>query len=272
VLLLLPKAPSLTPAAGWLGSIAVPIFLVLLWPGSLTPKGTSTAIKEQPKNEDVEKYFAGLQWAEAQATADARMSWLKAPLADVSPFGVHVRYGPADAPVKLVEFTDILCGHCAALIATLDGLKKAVPAGHLSIEPRYFPLDAECNKQVKMSSGDGVRCLGAKAQICLESSPQYWALRSELFENQASLSKEKIFQIASKGMAAEKLQACLAAPQTQMRLDQDVAYATLFNPQGTPIVVLNGKETPPVPAFLYGMMMGKGDANTKYFAKLPAAR
>ena len=272
VLLLLPRAPSLVPAAAWLGSIAVPIFLLSLWPGSQTPKSTGTAIKAETKDEDVEKYFATLQWGEAQATADARAAWLGSVAPDTSAFAVHQRYGPADAAVKVVEFTDILCGHCRALLAALDGLKKAVPAANLSIEPRYFPLDSECNKKVARSSGDGIRCLGAKAQICLEGSPQYWSLRSEMFENQTALGKEMILQIASKGMPMSKLEACLAAPQTQARIDEDVAYASLFNPEGTPIVILNGRETPPVTPFLYGMMMARGDANSKYFAKLPKTR
>ena len=272
VLLLLPKSPRLIPAAAWLVSIAVPIFLLLLWPGSQTPKTTVTAIKPGPKDEDVEKYFAGLQFGEAQATSEARAAWLQAPVPDASAFSVaHQRYGPADAPVKLVEFTDILCGHCRALIATLDGLKKAVPAANMSIEPRYFPLDAECNKKVAATQGNGVRCLGAKVQVCLEGSPQFWSVREELFENQNALGIDKIFEIASKAMPIEKLKACVAAPETQARIDEDVAYASLYNPEGTPIVILNGRETAPVAAFLYGMMLSKGDANTKYFAKMPTS-
>lgn len=272
VLLLLPGPPSLTPAAGWLGSIAVPIFLVLLWPGSLTPKGTAAPLADRPREADVEKYFEALQWGEAQAASDARAAWLGAGTPDASRFPSHARYGPASAPVKVVEFTDILCSHCRALLGTLDALKKAVPATAVSIEPRYFPLDGDCNKKVSQSPHDGIRCLGAKAQICLESSPQFWSLRAELFENQEGLTKEKILEIALKGMALEQLQGCVDSPQTQARIDEDVEYAMLFNPTGTPIVLLNGRETMPVAAFLYGMALSGGDANTKYFSKLPPAR
>jgi len=270
VLLLLPKPPSLTPALGWLAAIAVPVFVVLLWPGSLTPKGTATPLKEASKTDEAEtmKYFASLPWAEAKATADARDAYLKAASPDASGYQTREVYGPANAPVKLVEFTDILCGHCRALIANLEQLKKAVPAANFSIEPRYFPLDSECNKKVTQSSGDGVRCLGAKAQICLEGNEKFWELRSELFENQQGLSKQKIYEIATKGMPLDKLQACIDSKVTQARIDEDVAYAMLFELQGTPLVLLNGREAPPVPAFLYGMMLSKGDPKSKYFEKL----
>ena len=46
----------------------------------------------------------------------------------------------------------------------------------------------------------------------------------------------------------------------------------MFNPEGTPIVVLNGRSTLPTPSFLYGMAMAKGDADTRYFSRLPPPR
>ena len=268
----LPSGATLRPALTWVAVLGVPIFLILLWPGSQTPKATSTALSERPREQEVEKFFASLPWAEAQAAADARATWRASPVADPTHFPPHQRYGPPDAPVKIVEFTDVLCPHCRILLATLENLKKAVPAANVSIEPRYFPLDGECNPKVAQSLNDGVRCLGAKAQICLEGSPQYWALREELFDNQNGLTKEKILEIASKGMPLEKLEACVAAPETQARINEDVGYALLFNPKGTPIVVLNGRSTEPSAPFLYGMAMAKGDADSKYFAKLPPPR
>ncbi len=273
VLLLLPRAESLAAGAGWLASIAVPLFVILLWPGSLTPKGaTPAAFKDRPREEDIEKYFASLAWAEQQATADARLSWQKAPSPDGSKYGTHARLGPATAAVKLVEFTDILCGHCRSLLATLAALRKATPTADLSIEPRYFPLDSECNKQMPTSPGDGIRCLGAKVQICIEQTPQFWDLREQMFEEQQSLSKEKLMALGSKAMPKDALEACIASPKTQARIDEDVEYAMLFDLKGTPLLLLNGKETPPVAPFLYGMVLAKGDATTKYFAKLPQGR
>lgn len=268
----LPGGPTLRPALGWPAVIGVPIFLLLLWPGANTPKAVPPTLAAGPREEDVAKFFATLPWADAQATADARGQWKAALAPDVSRFPSHQRYGPPNAPVKIVEFTDVLCGHCRALILNLDNMKKSVPADNLSIEPRYFPLDAECNHKIAQSSGDGIRCLGAKVQICLEGTPQYWSLRGELFENQNALTKEKILEIASRGMPLEKLQACVRAPQTQARIDEDVAYATLFNPTGTPIVVLNGRSTLPAVSFLYGMVMARGDSDTRYFANLPPPR
>lgn len=274
-LLLLPKAESLVASARWLAMIAVPIFVVLLWPGSQTPKGISpTAFKnDQQREEDILKYFASLEWAEQQAAADARLAWQQAPTPNAARFATHARLGPADAPVKLVEFTDILCGHCRSLMGALASLRRATPAANLSIEPRYYPLDSECNKSTKHTSGDGIRCLGAKVQICLEGTAKFWEVREELFAEQQSLSKEKILALGSKAMPRDVLEACVASPKTQERIDEDVAYAMLYELKGTPLLLLNGKEVAWTAApFLYGMVMGKGDPNNKYFAKLPPGR
>ena len=267
-----PGGAELKPAVGWLAVIAAPLFLALLWPGSRTPKSVATALAVGAREEEVEKYFSALPWAEAQAAADARQAFESSVTPDVSGFPAHQRYGDPQAPVKITEFTDILCGHCRALLGNLETLKSAVPTKSVSIEPRYFPLDGECNKKVAQTSGDGVRCLGAKAQICLEGTEHYWTLRQELFENQKGLTQEQILQIASKGMPLEKLKECIAAQATQARVDEDVTYAMLYSPKGTPLVLINGRETLPVPAFLYGMVMAGGDSASKYFSKLPPPR
>jgi hypothetical protein len=53
------------------------------------------------------------------------------------------------------------------------------------------------------------------------------------------------------------------------RLQEDIQYAMSTRPEGTPIVLLNGKPALAVRSFIYGMVMGKGDVNAKLFSTLP---
>ena len=55
---------------------------------------------------------------------------------------------------------------------------------------------------------------------------------------------------------------------TRMR-DADIAWAMAYHLEGTPLVLINGKEALPVGPFLYGLAMSGGDANSKLFSKLP---
>lgn len=272
-----PKAPELTPLLGALPKalmIAVPLHLVLLYPASRTPKPTPGALTHGGAltDEQVLDYFSRLTPPEAQATADARAEWLKKSVPDFPAPPARQRYGPADAPMRIVEFTDVLCGHCRVLIAMLGELKKAVPAGRLSIEPRYFPLDGECNQNAGQPKGDGIRCLGAKVQICLEGRPEYWDVRDSLFENQSTLSTDKIWELATKGISRPELEACVSSPKTSEKLQADIAWAMAYGIEGTPLVLVNGKETAPAAPFLFGMAMAGGDSSSKFFAKLPPAR
>jgi protein-disulfide isomerase len=65
------------------------------------------------------------------------------------------------------------------------------------------------------------------------------------------------------------LDACIAAPETQARLDQDVDYAMRFKPEGTPIVLANGRVTIPSLWFLYGLAAASGNPDAPWLKALP---
>lgn len=274
-----PRAPDLMPLLRALPRalmLAVPLHLALLYPASRTPKSGGAALSGggELSDQQVLDYFARLTPVEAQATADARAEWLAAKVPDFPVPPARQRFGPADAPMKLVEFTDVLCGHCRTLVAMLNELKKASPKGRLSIEPRYFPLDGECNPHAGPPKGDGVRCLGAKVQLCLEGRPEFWDVRDALFENQSTLSQDKIWELATEkgGTSRAELEACVKSPATAEKLQTDIAWAMAYGIEGTPLVLVNGKVSSGMGPFLFGMAMSGGDPSSKYFAKLPAAR
>jgi serine/threonine-protein kinase len=174
--------------------------------------------------------------------------------------------------VKLVEFTDIACPHCKHLVEALADLRKVVPPQALSVESRYFPLDAECNPTLPPQATDhsGLRCLGAKVQICLEQAPDFVALRDRLFDAQRSLTPASLIDIASSGsISRPELEACVASQKTAKRLQSDIQYAEAYGIQGTPLILLNGHEGTPIPAFIFAMVLAQGNANAPAFAALP---
>ncbi len=282
-LVLLPKpvlpTDRLVSAVAWSVVVAVPVFLAMLWPGQRTPKsvGEPAAKIEPSQNDgrvseaDIAQYLQNMSEPEKQATAYARQTWLSGTTHDVSGFTTRERWGPPNAPVAVVDFTDVLCGHCRQFEQMASELKKILPAGTLSVESRYFPLDGECNSKIEKVWGNGVRCLGAKVQLCLEGTPALAQVKHELFTRQESLTKELVLDIASRasGQAPDQLLACVTAPATQAKLDEDIRYATMFGITGTPLVLVNGKETPPVGTFLLALALSRGDANSPFFQALP---
>jgi len=167
----------------------------------------------------------------------------------------------------------VLCPHCAVFEESLEELRGVAPEGTLSIEPRLFPLvDDGCTTPAEPDSPKAIHCVGAKAQICSEDHPLYWNVRKQIFANQQSLrTTEGLLQIVSKvtGRSTDAIKLCIDLPETQAKLSDDIIYAKRYGLQGTPLVLLNGREAFPSAGFILGMAMSDGDVNAPYFKNLP---
>jgi serine/threonine-protein kinase len=269
----MPQASEWGRALQWTGGFALAGFVALSIPGRATPKATAAEValpQVTAEPGSLEAYLQGLSAREQQLVSNALEQYRRdTPLPAKSP--ARRRFGPVDAPVKIVEWTDSKCPHCKALVEVMAAIKKRVPEGKLSLEARQYPLDGSCNPGINPQHTDGgLRCLAAKAQICLEDAPDYWELRDKLFAAQSALTPETVKQIASSGsVPRSQLEACVNDAKTTQRLREDVAYAQQHDIHGTPLVVVNGREVPPYMAVLYALVMAGGDANAPAFRVLP---
>jgi serine/threonine-protein kinase len=179
--------------------------------------------------------------------------------------------GPQDAPVRITEFTDVLCTHCAALHETVKALRAHLPAGSFSVEPRHYPLDGACNPMVQRRA-DPVRCVAAQAVVCAENegAEKAYEVSGALFESQNGLAPERALEIASRFVPRAALDACMQSPLTQARLREDIELAARYRPDGTPLVLINGRRAVSVPPFLYAIVLARGRADHPAFASLPA--
>lgn len=270
----LPSTADVLPGTGWALVLTVPLYLGLLYPGARTPKGNDTLAVAPSATGNIQEDFAALVRSmperEKLSTSWAREQWKQGTLHDTTAFPAHTVKGNALAPVKLVEFTDILCGHCARFEELLHEIERVSPRENMSIEPRYYPLDEECNPDIKGSAKNGVRCYGARLQICAEKHPNFFLMRRELFQNQEKLDQGLMLSIALRhGLQQAELETCMKSSDTTARLEEDIRYARSLGIQGTPLVLLNGRVAPPAPAFLMGMALAKGDVDARYFLQLP---
>lgn len=268
-----PQPQYLLGGMAWLFVVFAPTFLLTLIPAGNTPKaGTVTRFAGTTEEQLIDNLL-NLPKREAMMTAAARQKFLASPAKDVSDLKVRMRAGPEDAPIKVVEFSDVLCPHCAVFEQSLEELRGAAPKGSLSIEPRLFPLvDDGCVMPGEKDSVKDVRCTGAKAQICSEDHPLYWDVRKALFANQQQLrSSDAVLDIVSKvtNRSKDSLLACINSMDTQAKLASDVTYAKRYDIEGTPLVLLNGRETWPSSGFILGMAVGRGDVNAEWFRRLP---
>lgn len=252
-------------------------FLLLLYPGLRTPPGPGSsreAAFAAPASGSVEERLAALVGSlepeHRQLLADALAAYAQAPAVPVRPARWLV--GSAQAPVRITEFADVLCGHCAMLNRTLAALRERLPADAFAIEPRWFPLDPACNPALAGESRQPVRCLAAKAAICVENEPDAYRFADDLFENQEDLSPERVFDLAAPWMPRDRLQACIDSDETEARLRSDLEWAEAHQIRGTPLVLVNGREALPYPPLLYALVLTRGSATHPAFAGLPPPR
>lgn len=294
------------PAAG---ALAV-AYLLLLWPGLETPKsaagetrqalsaaarageGAGEAGKEASKpprpsasglparftegpgtgdpgrDRQLAALLDGLSSPVQQGISDLLVAFDQAPaLAEAPPRALQ---GPADAPVRIVEFTDTLCSHCATLHESLHRLREVAPEGSFSVDQRYYPLDGHCNRQFPIRGPETLRCLTARAKICMEGREGSQDFVGDLYEEQVGLTEERFWQIAEEYLPRGELEACVEDPATEEILQGDVALGARYQPRGTPLVLVNGKEANPFAPFLYALILTGGSVSHPAFAVLPA--
>ncbi len=283
---------------GWavaLGCMAA-AFALLLYPGLRTPKtsgeagrravaeaatsgGTaasglasaaspaSTGTGDELKDRKLAELVTTLDPAGRQMLADSLAIYRNAPPATLP--APRALVGSTVAPVRITEFTDILCEHCAGLQETMQTLREHTDPGSFSVDARQYPLDGRCNPAFEGGKGDDVRCVAASARICMEPSGKEPEFAAALFEKQKGLDRNAVLAIAAPFMAPEKLAACIASPSTQAALQQDLAAASQFDSDGTPIVAVNGRRGTSFGPFLYAMILTRGNPEHPAFAALP---
>lgn len=145
--------------------------------------------------------------------------------------------GPLRDPAEgAIVYSDYECPYC--LIA--HGELKAVLARRpdIRVVKRHFPLDQACNPVIKRPMHQNA-CLYARAAICAEAQGHFEAMDDALFQNQRG--RRPVEEIArGLGLDVPRFQACLAAPETERRLQSDIAAAIKDNINATPTYLVGG--------------------------------
>jgi protein-disulfide isomerase/uncharacterized membrane protein len=256
------------------------LFALLLYPGRNTPEQSQdlaslnslnkASAETKPDEDPLAKFLLSLSPQVRQLVSDARAIYRAAPLID-RPVDINrLITGNARSPVHLIDWIDIRCPHCKHLEEALTQIRQATPANSWSEEGRHFPLDSECNPNMTRSDGTHVACLGAKMLICLGGSPKGRQVRAAFFQKQGHLDVDEMWEIAAATPAQHKsLETCVASQATNNMLQDDIDYAMQHHIQGTPLVVINGRQAPNFPPFIYAMIIAGGDTNAEGFKVLP---
>lgn len=157
------------------------------------------------------------------------------PAPHIEPVAVPVRqgevtYGPAGAPIQIVEFSDFECPYCAAASKQLRAVTAAYQ-GRVCVSLRQFPLGMHKNSR-----------LAADAAVAAGYQGKFTGMHDALFSHSKPLDRSAVLTCALElGLDQERFQKDLAAPYTLASVERDVQLGNQLEVQGTPTIFVNGR-------------------------------
>jgi protein-disulfide isomerase len=140
-------------------------------------------------------------------------------------------WGPADAPVTIVEFSDFQCPYCGRFATqTLPQIKQAYE-GKILFVFRDFPLSSIHANAEK----------AAEAAGCANDQGKFWEYHDILYSNQSALDVASLKSYASQlGLDTATFDECLDSGAHAQEIQKDVQDGTSYGVNGTPAFFVNG--------------------------------
>jgi len=137
--------------------------------------------------------------------------------------------GPANAPVTIVLFQDLMCKYCGMVLGTIDQIWDEYP-GKLRLVVKQLPVHSEAR-------------LAAEASLAADAQGKFWELHDVMIANQTDLSRDAILGYAQQaGLDVARLTAALDQHTYQSALETEMTAATDIGVHATPTFLVNGQE------------------------------
>lgn len=160
--------------------------------------------------------------------------------------------GPADAPIKVAEFSDFLCPFCRNLAGAFNGfMHEGQGKNRVAIYFKNYPLDQACNPSLARTVHVGA-CEVALGGICANDQGKFWEYHDRIFtQPPESPTRDVVVSIGSAvGLNGDQLRQCMGSSEAQKKLDRDIEEAKRLEVKATPTVFVNGKRLEQLNAFL----------------------
>lgn len=144
--------------------------------------------------------------------------------------GDSPRYGSAEAPVQIIEFSDFQCPYCTRGAETMKQVKEKY-GDKVSIVYRHFPLDFHDRANA-----------AAQASECANDQGKFWQFHDQLFANQRALTDQDFEKYsAAAEMDLAKFRECLASGKHAETVATDLKEGAEAGMTGTPGFFINGR-------------------------------
>ncbi len=138
-------------------------------------------------------------------------------------------FGPEDAVITIVEFSDFRCPYCARFNEQTLAPLFDIYEGQIRLVYRDFPV----------VGGDQA----AMAAECADEQGFFWEYHDLLFENQSALnSNEALYELASRlDIEMDSFQSCVEDQTFASEIAADFQDGASYGVRGTPAFFVNGR-------------------------------
>jgi protein-disulfide isomerase/uncharacterized membrane protein len=165
------------------------------------------------------------------------------PRVDIPVTPDDARMGPADAPAKIVVFSDFECPGCADFAPDLEAVVAEHP-DKISMVFKHYPLSRDCNPAMIEDMHPGA-CEIAAASEAARLQGHFWAFHDLAFENIEGAADSVLRRMAiGSGCDVERFEHDRRDPAAMARVKADVDLGNKLKIDSTPTVFLNGRKLP----------------------------
>ena len=160
----------------------------------------------------------------AAASADPAARVDEIPIA-----GAPVRGSP-NAPITIVEYSDLACPFCVRALPVLEELRRLYP-DQISWVFKHFPL--EIHPQAPLAH---------EAALAAGEQGRFWEMHDAVFANQQALERDALVtQARALGLDVDRFVRDLDSGRFTALVEQDMAEGARLGVSGTPTFFINGR-------------------------------
>jgi len=138
-------------------------------------------------------------------------------------------FGPADAKVTVVEFSDFQCPYCSRAATAVDQIKEKYGT-RVRFVFRQFPLPMHQNARG-----------AAEAALAANAQGKFWEFHDKMFQNQSKLERADLEAMAKDvGMDVAAFKKALDSKTFAADVDADMKLGESVAVNGTPTMFING--------------------------------
>ena len=138
--------------------------------------------------------------------------------------------GPSDAPVTIVEFSDLQCPFCASVVPTLQDILKEYP-GQVRWVFKSFPLSFHADSP-----------LAHRAALAAAAQGKFWQMHDLVFHDQRAIKRDDLLSKArGLNLNMAQFEEDLDSNTIKHSIEADQREGNLLGVSGTPTFFINGK-------------------------------